>query len=183
MTEIGELMITNGRGRIARDDLDFAYRRDISPGDLGKLTKSRDLGTVQPPRLRMKARHHRLAMLIASGEKVGVAANILGYAPATVSVLQQDPAFRNLVAVYRSQAEEKYQDLHKRAASLGESVLDELEDRLDQKPESFSISQLNEIAKNMLQHGAKPGASGGTGGVNFNINFVDSPEGAKVING
>lgn len=170
-------------------ELEFAIKRQLDEADLERILAPGRVDVPVPDRQRMRARHHQLAMLIASGEKPGVAASMMGYAGATVSILQNDPAFKHLVRVYREGAEEKYQTLHKRAAHLGEAVLDEIQSRLDDKAEKFTIHELSELAKNMLGYSVakSQGGGGGTTGspVNINIKFVE-PSGEppqKVING
>lgn len=91
--------------------------------------------------------HHRLAQLLASGLVDIRAAALCNMTPNRVSVLKQDPAFRDLIAHYAKNAEEEYTDFHTAAAALGLDALGELQSRLDEEPEKFSISGLMELVK------------------------------------
>lgn len=97
--------------------------------------------------MRIKHRHHSLARALAEGLTCTEAAAVTGYAISRVSILQNDPAFAELVTNYQSQVREKFLDAQQKKAELHETVLDELQSRLDEKPESFTKGELTELIR------------------------------------
>jgi hypothetical protein len=74
----------------------------LSEADVAELIAagpSRSYATVQHTR----AYHHIAALKLAAGEKAGVVARSLNLTPATLSRLQQDPQFIDLVEGYRQE--------------------------------------------------------------------------------
>lgn len=96
---------------------------------------------------RLSERHHALARNLASGMSPSEAAVICGYALSRVSILQDDPAFQELLAFYRQDVELAYRDLHTRLSGLALDAADELADRLEENPETISVGQLMEVVK------------------------------------
>jgi len=98
--------------------------------------------------VRVKAAHHRIAQLCATGASnidVGVAC---GYTPQYISNLRTtNPAFIELVAHYTRAAEAEMLDLRAKQARLGELAVDELTDRLAEGPEKFSIRDLLDVVE------------------------------------
>lgn len=103
--------------------------------------------TPVPVLQRLRHRHHLLARLIAQGTKDADVAAISGYDPSRISVLKQDPAFRELISHYKSQVDEVFISVHERLLTLGLSSIDEMTDRIEQNPESFSTQDLMELIK------------------------------------
>lgn len=97
--------------------------------------------------MRIKHRHHSLARALAEGLTCTEAAAVTGYAISRVSILQNDPAFAELVANYTSQVREKFLDAQQKRAELHETVIDELQARIDEKPEAFANAELRELFK------------------------------------
>lgn len=78
----------------------------LSPDDIAELVQlgpSRSYATVQHTR----AYHHIAALRLAAGEKAGVVAAALHLQPSTISRLQQDAQFNELVENYRGRFVEK----------------------------------------------------------------------------
>lgn len=109
----------------------------------------------EPPRhmenisvVRIKAAHHRIAQLCATGASyidVGIAC---GYTPQYISNLATgNPAFQELVSHYTRAAEAEMLDLRAKQARLGELAVDELTDRIADSPEQFSIRELLEVVE------------------------------------
>jgi hypothetical protein len=96
--------------------------------------------------VRLKAAHHKLAQLIATGASYIDVALTGGYTPQYISNLATaNPAFQELVAHYTRQAEAEMLDLRAKQARLGEMAVDELTDRIATDPEKFSIRELLEV--------------------------------------
>lgn len=106
---------------------------------------------VSTPSLqRLRDSHHGVARLLASGVRPLEIANITGYSPSRISTLQADPTFIELVEHYRVETEAQYVNVHGRLAQIGTDALQELQSRLDEAPETFSIGALQELAKAAL---------------------------------
>jgi hypothetical protein len=103
---------------------------------------------------RLTERHHALARSLAGGMPIGDAATLQGYTISRVSILQSDPAFKELLEFYREDAQRPYRDLHIRLAGLSMDAAEELSVRLEEdmqteeiKDKKVSIGQLMEITK------------------------------------
>jgi hypothetical protein len=103
--------------------------------------------SATPVLQRLRHRHHLLARLIAQGTKDGDVAAISGYDPSRISVLKSDPAFKELIAHYKTQVDEVFISVHERLLTLGLSSIDEMTDRIEANPESFSTQDLMELIK------------------------------------
>lgn len=133
------------RGRAARQ-IAASVVRELDQGDLGLLSVEK--GAAQPQALkRLGERHHALARNLSAGMKPGDAARIAGLCPSRVSILQADPAFRELMSFYRDDVTAQYRDLHQRLSGLALDAADELAQRLEDEPEKVSVGQLMEVVK------------------------------------
>ena len=103
--------------------------------------------SATPVLQRLRHRHHLLARLIAQGTKDGDVAAISGYDPSRISVLKSDPAFKELIAHYKTQVDEVFISVHERLLTLGLSSIDEMTDRIEANPEAFSTQDLMELIK------------------------------------
>jgi hypothetical protein len=77
----------------------------------------------------------------------GEAGIVCGYSASRVSILQDDPAFRELLHFYRQDVEREYRGLHEKLAGLATDAASVLADRLEDSPDDISIGQLQEIVK------------------------------------
>jgi len=92
---------------------------------------------------------------IANGTmSVGDAAVLHGYTVSRVSILQSDPAFKELLGFYREDAQRPYRDLHVRLSGLAMDAAEELAMRLEEdmqtediKDKKVSLTQLLDITK------------------------------------
>lgn len=133
------------RGRAAKP-VAVAVERDLTPDDLEYLATI-ERGTTAPDVKKLRDRHHALAKCIAQGMKDGDAAIMCDYDISRVSILKGDPAFQELVAFYRKGVEEQYYGMHEKLAGIASDALSELSDRIEDKPEDFSVGQLMELTK------------------------------------
>lgn len=137
-----EIFRTRGR---APKPIVAAVVRELEPNDLVLLGKEK--GSQASAVKRITERHHALARNIASGMSVTEAAVLQGYSISRVSILQSDPAFKELLEFYREDAQRPYRDLHVRLSGLAMDAAEELSNRLEEKPEDVSIGQLVELTK------------------------------------
>lgn len=126
---------------------------------------------------RLRSTHHLLARVIAEGKSNEAASALTGYSPGRITMLRADPAFNELVQYYHAQVEDLFANIQDRIAALGVAALDELQERLEASPESFSITQLQKLSESLLDRSiapAKGAAKGGVGptAVSVKINFV-----------
>ena len=103
---------------------------------------------VEAPSLqRITERHHSLAKHLASGLSEGEAAAATGLSGPRVSVLKASPAFQELLALYRANAQAQYAEMHGRLAGIATDALVELQNRLEDEPEKLGPTVLLELVK------------------------------------
>jgi hypothetical protein len=128
---------------------------------------------------RLTERHHSLARLLAGGVPPGEAAVITGYVPSRVSVLQESPAFRELVAFYSDAKDVQFAQVHEQIAGLSKDALLELRTRLEDSPEDFSNGMLLElITKTLDRSGFGPTSQ--VTAVNINVELGNRIEQARL---
>jgi hypothetical protein len=148
--DINELISLNKapppRGRRPKEP-NCVVERDLERADIDALWDLKDGGlqSSTPPLQKLRQRHHALARLLAAGTKEAEASLITGYQLSSISILRQDPAFKELLAYYQQQKEEIFIDFFERLKTLSIHTVDELLDRLDAAPEDFSIDDLQKI--------------------------------------
>lgn len=124
--------------------------------------------------------HHALARVLATGTSEADASRITGYSPSRISILKADPQFQDLLKFYRDTAVEAYTDFKERMINVGMSALTELGERLEEKPEQFSVGHLTEVVKTMADRTGHAPASSGKAGVNVNINLQNAMSEARA---
>ena len=121
-------------GRVGPRDADlWATRSKTDEGQSASLIK------------RLTHRHHNLARHLAAGVKPGDAAIMCGYSPSRVSILQTDPAFKELIQFYKEQQDREFGGLHEKLVTLASDVTDELQRRVEEEPEEIPVGQLVNI--------------------------------------
>ena len=83
--------------------------------------------------------------MIAGGSPLGEVCAVTAYTNVTLSILQNDPSFQELVAFYREKVAEKFDVFGRRLAAIGEGVQAEILDRLENDPESFTPKELTNL--------------------------------------
>lgn len=102
----------------------------------------------ETPQLRhLRSSHHQLARLLALGKKPAEVSLITGYSASRISILQNDPAFRDLLAHYAAEVGEIHSNMVGRLASMTTDTIDLLHERLIDAPETFTNGQLTELLK------------------------------------
>lgn len=145
-----ELFRTRGR---APQPIVAEVVRELDATDLVLLATEK--GSKPSAIKRLTERHHALARVLAAGTMpIGEAATLCGYALSRVSILQNDPAFKELLAFYREDAQRPFRDLHNRLSGLAMDAAEELSLRLEEdmqtediKDKKVSIGQLMELTK------------------------------------
>lgn len=141
--------------------------RPLRESDLVLLQTS---AAVQPITLKkVTQRHHSLARLLASGVAPGEAAAITGYDNARVSVLQGDPAFRELVEFYTERANEVFRDTLEQVSGLSQDVIAEIRDRLEDDPASFTNTELRQLLEGTLDRSGHGPRSTQVQEININL--------------
>lgn len=181
--DLENIAIGSARGRKAQP-LHMAFSRELNESDLALILNPPEKGITTAPLLRLRNTHHMLARLLAEGRKPGECSLVTGYAPSRISTLQNDPAFKELIAYYSQNVEAKYLDVHERLATLGMATLDELQERLEEAPEGFKNRELIELAefaldRSVTQDQRKGQAQGGAPAIS--VTFVSAPAGPQAL--
>lgn len=132
------------RGRAAKPVVAEVVRA-LDAADVALLQEEK--GSAAPAIKRLSERHHALARNLAGGMSPSEAAIVCGYSLSRVSILQDDPAFRELLEFYRADVQTQYRDLHVRLSGVAADALDVLQERLEDTPEDLSVGQLIELSK------------------------------------
>lgn len=159
--------------RLAATGLVAEFAGELTEAHLLVLVPTVPRGNVVQ---RLSDRHHALARSIASGIKVSEAAILCGYRPDRAYLLRSDPAFNELVSMYRAQVNMEFASLHSRLASVAGSALNQLQDRLEE--EELPVSQLVDI----VQMGADRAGAGPTSTnvqLNIHANLADRMRAAR----
>lgn len=133
------------RGRAVRT-VSAVTVRPLDEADI-LLLAAGEKGSTASPLKRLGERHHALARALAGGMKPGHAGITCGLSASRVSILQSDPAFKELVNFYREDVNAQYRDLHQRLSGLALDAAEELAERLEEDPSSVSTGQLMEVVK------------------------------------
>lgn len=175
VAELDISMVPRTRGRAARP-LYVEFLRDLTPADIALLASER--GIVAKPVQRLRDRHHSLARCLAQGMSNNEACAVTGYDPSRISILMGDPAFKDLLAHYRKIEDSLMGEFTDRATTLTLTAMNELQDRLEDKPEDISTGMLLEVVKTGADRiGHAPVAK--SVNINANINLGDRLQAAR----
>lgn len=123
--------------------------RELRQADID-LEQSTYKGSEAEPIQRITQRHHMLARMLAAGTSPGEAALFCNYTQSRVSILQQSPAFIELVSLYKREVDEQFTTVIENMADLSADALEELRRRLEDEPDNFSNRELLALADSML---------------------------------
>lgn len=148
MTDLGLNIVDLKRSGRPSKPLAAEIIRPLTEADIeAAMTTERN---SKPPELkRITDRHHALARLLAAGTSKSDAALTLNYDPSRVSILQQSPAFQELVALYRSEVDREFATTLSHMSGLSKDALLELRQRIEDEPESLSVRELLAIQVEM----------------------------------
>jgi hypothetical protein len=94
---------------------------------------------------RIRDHHHLIARLIAQGKRTTEVAHEVGYSISRISILKGDPAFRQLIEMYRENYHKlddiAYVDVKKKAALLLATTIDHLLDKYEEDPDSITSGE------------------------------------------
>lgn len=161
-------------GRASRP-LEFEIIGDLTEVDLTLLNEEK--GSKSPAIKRLSERHHALARLIADGMKMGEAGLVVGYDPSRVSILKDDPAFKELVKFYQGEKDKVYFGMHEALAAASKTAVGIIQERLEETPDKVRMAELLEVAKmgaDRTGHGPSS-----TQQVNVNVGIGDRLEAAR----
>lgn len=133
-------------GRRGQGDVTLGQWAELELEDLAELEVA---GTVLPKQRLKSIRdsHHRIAQLLAQGEKQVEVARLTGFAAGRIYELRMDPAFQELLEYYRAEQRKTWIDTQERMAMLGNDAIVEMHQRLLDTPEAIKVSDVLEIAK------------------------------------
>lgn len=137
------------RGR-PKAQITYSVVREIRASDLALIASSEGLPNAGGSVKRLTDRHHGLARLLASGVPPGEAGAIMGYEGPRVSVLQSDPAFQELVALYRERVDEAFVSTMDQLSGMNRDVILELRERLESDPAKFTNNELRQLLETSL---------------------------------
>lgn len=169
--DLESLVVRSARGRQPAP-VAMTYVRDLGAEDADVIERPPELGSKPPTIARLRTAHHALARLLAEGVPAVQASAITGYSPSRISILQNDPAFQELLEYYKSQVAEQYLNVHERLGALGMSAVDELGHRLEEEPESFKNRELMELAEMALDRSLTRDAPAARRGSALVVEFV-----------
>lgn len=124
--------------------------RPVLPEDLEERLDKGQYYLLTPEGI--KAKHHRVARLLASGLSQTDVARRTGLTPTTIYKLKQSPAFDNLVNHYLKEQEHHTDEIFDRMEFLLLQLMDHIQDKLDDEEEieDQTIGSLVELATKFL---------------------------------
>ena len=123
--------------------------------DLTGPIRTVDVDEVIPPAAppvvkRLRDSHHAVARLMAAGLRPAEVSAQTGYALSRLSILQNDPAFMELLAFYRADSDRVAKDVEALFRMVGLDFLQELHERLQDSPGDMADGFLLEAVKALL---------------------------------
>jgi hypothetical protein len=147
---------------------------EVDQADLELLKVERPEGTQHLKRL--SDRHHSVARLLAAGHAPGEVSAITGYDPSRISILQNDPAFKDLLARYRATEEFNAVDIAARVRDAAATAVTKLVDRLEEDP-NIDFADLNRSTRDLLDRAGFGPKS--TRDVNITLGLAEQLEAAR----
>ena len=145
--------------------LEASVLRPLRGADLELLKGER--GSAPAKLKRISERHHSLARSLAAGLSPGEAAATVGLCSSRVSILQDDPAFKELVEFYRANKDAVYAEMYEQLAGMSKDALLVLRERLEDDPDEFSNAQLLDVVTKLAD---RSGHGPQTSTTNLNVN-------------
>lgn len=167
---------------VTEEPLAIGESRALTEADVLTLDEGRGHGKSDEARQKLNKvtqRHHGLAKLLANGTRPTDAALIMGYSQATVSILQEDPTFAELVRFYCESVDAAYQSMNAQLAGVGQEALDELQRRLETEPGELGAAFLLDVVVKTADRTGNGPASKTTADVNVNFGIADKMAAAR----
>jgi hypothetical protein len=172
-----DLEITKLNGRSALPLL-YSTGRALSLDDIIALRVERSVQKPPSAVKRLSERHKNLARMVAMGRSNAECAAITGYTESRISILKSDPAFKDLVRLYKEETDIEVQSLTEKMVGASHLALDILIDRLEDEPEKFSATQLLSV-QNALADRSGHGVSTTSTNLNIHVGLADRLEKAR----
>lgn len=151
--------------------------RELTPEDLALLDAPRQ--TFSPLK-DIRERHHALARILVSGATAHQASMLTGFTAVRVNQLQHDPAFRELLAHYRSVTTEEFVEQGGLWAGVTKDALVMLREQMEESPEEFSPAMLLKIATSGADRTGHGPTSNQTQNVNVTFGMAERMERARA---
>ena len=126
--------------------------RSLGLEDKALMSATR-LGSTTPKLKKIRAVHHAAARLMATGMKNAEVSMNVGLCVSRLSILQNDPAFADLITHYTEAEKERFASVQDRMAMLGMVASEELTERILEAPEEMTSKDLTEVMKISLDRG------------------------------
>jgi len=188
LAQLDTLVLGSARGgkRVA-PPVEVEVVRALTQDDVPLLLAPPPVGSTAPSVQKMRHQHHLLARTLAEGHSHAAAALITGFSVSRISILSSDPTFQHLLQHYTDNKDLIFTDLMERMKTLGLSTLEELQARLDEKPDEWSKRELMDLAELLLVKGKGPGAgaasAAGSPAVAISVSFVQAAVKPDAIGG
>ncbi len=144
--------------------------RELTSADLA-MVGSIDVGSAASPLKELKARHHAVAKALADGMRPNIVAATYGYSLSRISILANDPSFKELIEHYKADAHYEGAAMRQRLVALGVDAVDEMAKRLEEEPGEIGFGTLLKVAEfaaDRTGFGKKTETE-----VNVNVGFAD----------
>lgn len=158
------LDITRTRGRATKVPA-AAVVRELRDSDIALLANEK--GSKAPSILKLRESHHHLARTLALGTRPAEAALITGYSLSRISILQADPAFQDLLEVYREEKTEIFAETLDKMKAVHMDTLEIIHERLQDDPDSIKDADLIKLHESLAD---RTGFGPSSKSVNVNVN-------------
>lgn len=148
---------------------------------LAEVPKGTSVDGAIEPLKRLRERHHALARLLATGAcSMSEAAIITGYGVTTISILKNDPSFKELVLFYQNEVNAEYKTMQAQLAGLGSDALDELRRRVEEAPEEIGFNTLLDVVVKIADRTGNGPSSSSKTEVNVTIDLASKMKAARA---
>lgn len=141
-------------GRPAKE-ITVAWVRELGTDDL-RLALTSESHPKPYSLQRIRAVHHNIAILLSQGKPPAEVSRITGRSMSNLTILQRDPAFRNLLAHYQKMGQEALADVYQQLSDTGQAALAALQEKLETNPDAIDDKvkvQIVEMAMDRTGHG------------------------------
>jgi len=176
-----EFLALGTRGR-APSVLRMERLRDITMDELRAMTVPGE-APAGPLLQKVRQIHHLQARLLSEGRTQTEVAALCGTSINRLSMLQKDPMFQELIEYYRRQGEHAFVEVKEKLGVLGTMATEELIERLDEKPESFSNDVLMRLGTFALDRSIAPGPAAAAGPAQVTMVFAGMSGGPPAFSG
>lgn len=157
-------------------DLGLEITEELAEVDLDQLGEERGVQPIQIKKLRDS--HHQIARLLASGMKDVEISAVTGYSQSRISILKNDPQFKQLIEMYRGDVKAAFADGLERLNNVFLDSLTELHERVVEEPESIGTPMLLTLVTEMADR-VGHGKQTKTAHLNVNVSMGDRLEAAR----